>query len=142
MEKDLEKHHEEEHQAQHALQVMADGLPAIGIVAAVLGVVKTMGSIDQPTEILGAMIGGALVGTFLGVLLSYCIVGPIAERLRQVLEAESQFLRLAKTVIIAHLQGLAPQVAVEIGRRNTPSEHAPSFLELEEAINELPNNLA
>ena len=142
MEKDLEKHHEEEHQAQHALQVMADGLPAIGIVAAVLGVVKTMGSIDQPTEILGAMIGGALVGTFLGVLLSYCVVGPIAERLNQVLDAEGKFMGLAKTVIIAHLQGLAPQVAVEIGRRNTPSEHAPSFVELEEAINELPSNLA
>ena len=142
MEKDLEKHHEEEHQAQHALQIMADGLPAIGIVAAVLGVVKTMGSIDQPTEVLGAMIGGALVGTFLGVLLSYCIVGPIAQRLGQVLEAESQFLKLAKLVIIGHLQGLAPQVAVEIARRNTPSEMAPSFNDLEESLSELPNNLA
>lgn len=142
MEKDLEKHHEEEHAAQHALQVMADGLPAIGIVAAVLGVVKTMGSIDQPTEILGAMIGGALVGTFMGVLLSYCIVGPIAERLRQVLEAEGKFMNLAKIVIVAHLQGLAPQVAVEIGRRNTPSDLAPTFNEMEEALGELPNNLA
>lgn len=142
MDKDLEKHHEEEHQAQHALQMMADGLPAIGIVAAVLGVVKTMGSIDQPTEVLGAMIGGALVGTFLGVLMSYCIVGPIAQRLGQVLEAEGKFLSLAKIVIVAHLQGLAPQVAVEIGRRNTPSELAPSFNELEEALGELPNNLA
>ena len=142
MEKDLEKHHEEEHKAQHALQVMADGLPAIGIVAAVLGVVKTMGSIDQPTEVLGAMIGGALVGTFLGVLLSYCVVGPIAERLSQVLEAEGKFMNLAKIVIVAHLQGLAPQVAVEIGRRNTPSEMAPTFNELEEALAELPTNLA
>lgn len=142
MEKDLEKIHEEEHQARHALQVMADGLPAIGIVAAVLGVVKTMGSIDQPTEVLGAMIGGALVGTFLGVLLSYCVVGPIAERLNQVLEAEGKFVNLAKIVIVAHLQGLAPQVAVEIGRRNTPSEMAPSFDELEEALGELPTDLA
>ena len=142
MEKDLEKHHEEEHKAQHALQVMADGLPAIGIVAAVLGVVKTMGSIDQPTEVLGAMIGGALVGTFLGVLLAYCVVGPIAERLNQVLEAEGKFMNLAKIVIVAHLQGLAPQVAVEIGRRNTPSKMAPTFNELEEALAELPTNLA
>lgn len=142
MDKDLEKHHEEEHQAQHALGVMADGLPAIGIVAAVLGVVKTMGSIDQPTEVLGAMIGGALVGTFLGVLLSYCVVGPIAERLRQVLDAEAKFMNLAKIVIVAHLQGLAPQVAVEIGRRNAPSEMAPSFNELEDAVGELPTNLA
>jgi len=142
MEKDLEKHHEEEHKAQHALQVMADGLPAIGIVAAVLGVVKTMGSIDQPTEVLGAMIGGALVGTFLGVLLAYCVVGPIAERLNQVLEAEGKFMNLAKIVIVAHLQGLAPQVAVEIGRGNTPSKMAPTFNELEEALAELPTNLA
>lgn len=141
MDKDLEKHHQEEHEAQHALQIMADGLPAIGIVAAVLGVIKTMGSIDQPTEVLGAMIGGALVGTFLGVLLSYCVVGPIAARLSQVIEDEGKFMGLAKTVIVAHLQGLAPQVAVEIGRRNMPSVHAPSFIELEEAINELPGDL-
>ena len=78
MDNDIEKHHHEELSPQHALQQMADGLPAIGIVAAVLGVIKTMGSIDQPTEILGAMIGGALVGTFLGVLLAYCLVGPLA----------------------------------------------------------------
>ncbi|MEX6726008.1 flagellar motor stator protein MotA [Parapedomonas caeni] len=142
MEKDLENHHQEEHAAQHALQNMADGLPAIGIVAAVLGVIKTMGSIDQPTEVLGAMIGGALTGTFLGVLLSYCVVGPIAARLAQVLEDEGKFMGLVKTVLIAHLQGLAPQVAVEIGRRNTPSIHAPTFVELEEAINNLPNDLA
>lgn len=141
MDKDLEKHHAEEHAAQHALQNMADGLPAIGIVAAVLGVIKTMAAIDQPTEVLGGMIGGALVGTFLGVLLSYCIVGPIAGRLNQVIEEEGKFMALVKTVLIAHLQGLAPQVAVEIGRRNTPSLHAPSFTELEEALNELPTDL-
>jgi chemotaxis protein MotA len=141
MEKDLENHHHEEHVAQHALQNIAEGLPAIGIVAAVLGVIKTMGSIDQPTEVLGAMIGGALVGTFLGVLLSYCVVGPIAQRLAQVIEDEGKFIGLAKTVIIAHLQGLAPQVAVELGRRNMPTVHAPSFSELEEAINELPADL-
>jgi chemotaxis protein MotA len=142
MDKDLEKHHQEEHEAQHSLQNMADGLPAIGIVAAVLGVIKTMGSIDQPTEVLGAMIGGALVGTFLGVLLSYCMVGPVASRLNQVIAADGKFMGLVKTIIIAHLQGLAPQVAVEIGRRNTPTLMAPSFNELEEALNALPSDLA
>jgi chemotaxis protein MotA len=140
MEADIEKHHQEEHASQHALQSMADGLPAIGIVAAVLGVIKTMGSIDQPVEILGAMIGGALVGTFLGVLLSYCIVGPIAARLNQVIEAEGKFYQLIKTIVVSHLQGMAPQVAIEIGRRNTPSLHAPTFAELETRINELPSN--
>jgi chemotaxis protein MotA len=87
------------------------------------------------------MIGGALVGTFLGVLLSYTIVGPIASRLAQVIEAETKFLTLVKTVIVAHLQGQAPQVAVEIGRRTTPSSLAPSFAELEAAIEALPADL-
>lgn len=141
MEADLEKHHEEEAQVQHALATMGDALPAIGIVAAVLGVVKTMGSIDQPTDVLGAMIGSALVGTFLGVLLSYTVVGPIATRLGQVIDAEGKFIGLVRTVIVSHLQGQAPQVAVDIARRSTPSIHAPSFNELEEAINALPNDL-
>jgi chemotaxis protein MotA len=141
MEADLDRHLGEEYQAQHALQTLADSLPALGIVAAVLGVIKTMGAVDQPTEVLGAMIGGALVGTFLGVLLSYTVVGPIASRLAQVIEAEARFLTLVKTVLVAHLQGQAPQVAVEIGRRATPSGHAPSFAELEDAIAALPPDL-
>jgi chemotaxis protein MotA len=142
MEADIEKHHQEEHNAQHALQSMADGLPAIGIVAAVLGVIKTMGSIDQPVEVLGGMIGGALVGTFLGVLLAYCVVGPMAARLNQIIEADGKFYQLIKLIIVNHLQGLAPQVAIEIGRRNTPSLFAPSFQEFEAKLNELPTNLA
>lgn len=141
MEADLDRHLAEEYQAQGALQTLADSLPALGIIAAVLGVIKTMGAIDQPTDVLGAMIGGALVGTFLGVLLSYTIVGPIASRLAQVIEAETKFLTLVKTVIVAHLQGQAPQVAVEIGRRTTPSSLAPSFAELEAAIEALPADL-
>ncbi len=141
MEADLDRHLAEEYQAQGALQTLADSLPALGIIAAVLGVIKTMGAIDQPTDVLGAMIGGALVGTFLGVLLSYTVVGPIASRLAQVIEAETKFLTLVKTVIVAHLQGQAPQVAVEIGRRTTPSNHAPSFAELEAAIEALPSDL-
>ncbi|WP_430985801.1 MotA/TolQ/ExbB proton channel family protein, partial [Escherichia coli] len=84
--------------------IMTDGLPAIGIVAAVLGVIKTMGSIDQPVEVLGAMIGGALVGTFLGVLLSYCIVGPLASKLLEVIEADSKPFLVAKSAIVAYAQ--------------------------------------
>ena len=125
MEADLDRHIAEEYQAQTALQTLADSLPALGIVAAVLG----------------AMIGGALVGTFLGVLLSYTVVGPIASRLAQIIDAESKYLTLVKTVIVAHLQGQAPQVAVELGRRTSPSNHAPSFAEMEAAIDALPADL-
>ena len=93
MEKQLEKHHHEALRARpHALQTMADGLPALGIVAAVLGVIKTMGSITEPPEVLGAMIGGALVGTFLGVFLAYGLVGPMATRLKDVVDEEARLL--------------------------------------------------
>ncbi len=134
MENDIDKHHHEELAPQHALQAMADGLPAIGIVAAVLGVIKTMGSIDQPVEILGGMIGGALVGTFLGVLLAYCLVGPLANKLLAIVEADGKPFLIAKAAIIAHAQGAPTQVAVEIARRMTPSAHAPSFQQLETAL--------
>lgn len=139
MEADIERHHHEEAAPQHALQIMADGLPALGIVAAVLGVIKTMGSIDQPTEILGAMIGGALVGTFLGVLLSYCVVGPLASKLLEVLDADSQPFRIVKTAIVAYAQNQPVQVAIEIARRMTPSAHAPTFQQLETALDEAKN---
>jgi chemotaxis protein MotA len=142
MENDLDKHHAEEMVPQAALQTMADGLPAIGIVAAVLGVIKTMGSIDQPVAILGAMIGGALVGTFLGVLLAYCLVGPLASKLMQVIEADCKPFIIAKTAIIAHAQGLATPVAIEIARRATPSSFAPSFQQLETALDEAKNALS
>ncbi len=138
---DLEKHHAEEHEPQHALQTMADGLPAIGIVAAVLGIVKTMGAIAEPVEVLGGMVGGALVGTFLGIFLSYLIVAPFAGRLNQVLQEEGRFFEIIKVVIVAHLQGNAPQIAVELGRRNVPSALMPTFTELEEAIAELPPDI-
>ncbi len=141
MEADIEKHHHEELAPQHALQVMADGLPALGIVAAVLGVIKTMGSIDQPTEILGAMIGGALVGTFLGVLLSYCIVGPLASKLGEIIAEECKPYNIVKAAIVAYAQGLPVQVAVEIARRQTPTPYAPSFQQLETALDEVKNEL-
>lgn len=142
MEGDIERHHAEEHAPQHALQAMADGLPAIGIVAAVLGVIKTMASIDQPTEVLGAMIGGALVGTFLGVLLSYCFVGPLASKLNEIIAEDGQPYLIAKAAIVSYAQGVPVQVAVEIARRLAPSTHAPSFQQLETFLSEVKNELA
>ncbi len=134
MENDIERHHAEVMVPQHAIQLMADGLPALGIVAAVLGVINTMGSIDQPTQILGAMIGSALVGTFLGVLLAYGFVGPIASKLQQTLDAEQKPYTLVKTAIVAYAQRMPVQVAIELARRMTPSGYAPSFGELEQAL--------
>jgi chemotaxis protein MotA len=138
MEKQLEKHHHEAQAPSHALQSMADALPALGIVAAVLGVIKTMGAITEPPEILGSMIGGALVGTFLGVFLAYGMVGPIATRLKAVVDEEGQFYRIIQSVLVAHLHGNAAQISVEIGRGDVPSKAQPSFLELEEALTAAP----
>jgi chemotaxis protein MotA len=133
MEKQIEKHHHEASGPGHSLQGMADGLPAIGIVAAVLGVVKTMASITEPPEILGKMIGGALVGTFLGVFLAYCIVAPLAGKNLGIHNEEQQFYFIIRDVLVAHLKGMAPQVSVEIGRTQVPSHMQPSFSEMEEA---------
>jgi chemotaxis protein MotA len=125
--------HEAQHSA-HALQTMADGLPALGIVAAVLGVIKTMASIDQPPEILGKMIGGALVGTFLGVFLAYGIVGPFASRVKDVIDADQHFYNLIREVMVAALHNHAPNICVEVGRQNTPHGVRPSYNELESAL--------
>lgn len=138
MEKQLEKHHHEALAPAHALQNLADALPALGIVAAVLGVIKTMGSITEPPEVLGAMIGGALVGTFLGVFLAYGLVGPMASRLKNVVEEEHSYYKIIQSVLVAHLHGNAAQISVEIGRGNVPSDAQPSFLELEEALSSIP----
>jgi chemotaxis protein MotA len=134
MEKQIEKHHHESLHPAHALQGMADGLPALGIVAAVLGIVKTMGAINEPPEILGLMIGKALVGTFLGVFLAYGIVGPIASRLNAVIEHDAQFYKIIRDVLVAHLHGNAAQVSVEIGRGSVPTPMQPTFAQLEEAL--------
>ena len=141
MNADLEKHHAEEHEPQHALQTMADGLPAVGIVAAVLGIIKTMAAIAEPVEVLGGMVGSALVGTFLGIFLSYLMIAPIAGRLNQILVEDGQFMTLVRIVLVSHLQGNPPQISVELGRRNVPSHLMPTFLELEEAIAELPPDI-
>jgi chemotaxis protein MotA len=137
MARELKKTLNEELHPAHALQTMADGLPALGIVAAVLGVIKTMSHIDQPPAILGAMIGSALTGTFLGVLLSYGMVGPFASRLQGVVEEEAKYLEVIRAVIVTHLHGNAPQVSVESGRKMVPNEHMPSFTEIEEAIEQV-----
>lgn len=132
IDKQLEKHHHESMGAGHALQGMADGLPAIGIVVAVLGVVKTMASINEPPAILGAMIGGALVGTFLGVFVAYCVVGPMASKIQAIHTEEQQFYFIIRDVLVAHLKGFAPQISMEIGRGDVPSHLQPSFAQMEE----------
>ncbi len=137
MGRELKKTLNEELHPAHALQTVSDGLPALGIVAAVLGVIKTMSHIDQPPAVLGAMIGGALVGTFLGILLAYGIVGPFASRLRGVVEEESKYFEVIRAVLVAHLHGNAPQVSVETGRKMAPNQHMPSFQELEQAVQTL-----
>jgi chemotaxis protein MotA len=138
MEKQLEKHHHEALVGANALLSMADGLPALGIVAAVLGVIKTMGAISEPPEVLGGMIGSALVGTFLGVFLAYGIVGPLGTRLKAVVDEDALFYHVIRDILVAHLHGNAAQVSVEIGRGSVPSEVQPSFQELETALNAIP----
>jgi chemotaxis protein MotA len=137
MARELKKTLHEELHPSHALQNLADGLPALGIVAAVLGVVKTMSHINEPPAVLGAMIGGALVGTFLGVLLAYGLVGPVAARLKAVVEEEAKYYEVIRAVLVAHLHGNAPQVSVETGRKMAPNQHMPSFGELEQAVQNL-----
>ena len=132
--RELKKTLHEELHSSHALQTMADALPALGIVAAVLGVIKTMAHIDQPPAVLCQMIGGALVGTFLGVLLAYGMAGPFASRLKAVVEEESKYYEVIRAVLVAHLHGNAPQVSVETGRKMAPNQHMPTFQELEEAV--------
>ncbi|MBE1285542.1 MAG: flagellar motor stator protein MotA [Rhodobacteraceae bacterium] len=120
--------------SSHALQTVADGLPALGIVAAVLGVIKTMGSIDQPPEVLGKLIGGALVGTFLGVFLAYGLVGPFASKVKAVVEEDGHFYQLIREVLVANLHNHAAAICIEVGRQNTPSHIRPGFSDLEEAL--------
>jgi len=138
MQRQLKKHHAEMHERAGAIRTMADGLPALGIVAAVLGVIKTMAAIDQPVDVLGLMIGGALVGTFLGVFLSYGFVGPIAQRLDQTYTQDGQFYTIIRDCLVGYLQGHSAPIAVELARGNAPSELQPSFQEMDEVLNSLP----
>ncbi|WP_293574023.1 flagellar motor stator protein MotA [Phaeobacter sp.] len=128
--------------SSHALQTLADGLPALGIVAAVLGIIKTMGSIDQPPEVLGKLIGGALVGTFLGVFLAYALVGPFAAKVKAVTEEDGHFYSLIREVLVANLHNHAAAICIEVGRQNTPSHIRPGFSELEEALKSVKQDAA
>ena len=142
LEKRIEANLEHAQHSSHALQSMADGLPALGIVAAVLGVIKTMGSIDQPPEILGKLIGGALVGTFLGVFVAYGFVGPFAAKLKTVIDDDGHFYQLIREVLVANLHNHSTNICIEVGRQNTPGHMRPSFSDLEEALREVKKGAA
>lgn len=139
MDEELEVHHQEDHAVAHSLQTMADGMPALGIVAAVLGVIHTMGSITEPPEVLGHLIGAALVGTFLGVWISYGYLAPLASNLQARFDAESKYLQCIKVGLIAHLHGAAPSISVEFARKALNSNVRPTFVEVEEATGALPS---
>ena len=138
MDEEIETHHAEGHQVAEAFQTVADSLPALGIVAAVLGVIHTMGLITEPPAVLGHSIGGALVGTFLGVLLSYGFVGPIARSLGGIYDSETRYFQCIKAGLLAYVQGYAPAVAVEFARKALTSNVRPTFYEVEDAVQALP----
>ncbi|WP_298492479.1 flagellar motor stator protein MotA [uncultured Maritimibacter sp.] len=142
LEKRMEANLHHAQHSSHALQAVADGLPALGIVAAVLGVIKTMGSIDQPPEILGKLIGGALVGTFMGVFLAYGLVGPFAAKVKTVVEEDAHFYQLIREVLVANLHNHSTNICIEVGRQNTPSHIRPSFADLEDALKEVKKDAA
>ena len=130
MDNAIKNHHHHAITPAEGLQGLADALPALGIVAAVLGVVKTMGSIDQPPSVLGGMIGSALVGTFLGVLLAYGLVGPFANRAKQVIEADAAIYHTVKQIIIASLHGHPQPLVIEAARSGIEHSNQPSFAEV------------
>ncbi len=131
---ELESHQEELTAPSKSVATVADSLPGLGIVAAVLGIVLTMGKISEPPDVLGKSIGAALVGTFLGVLLCYGFVGPMAKNMEHSASEELQYLSVLKMAIVAFVGGAAPQVAVEFGRRVVPAVDKPTFAEVEEAL--------
>ena len=134
MDQEIETHHHEAMGPSHAIQKVGDGLPAFGIVAAVLGVVKTMASVGAAPAVLGQMIAGALVGTFLGILLAYGFVSPLAALMEQKCDETAKELQCIKATLLASLQGYAPAVAVEFGRKVLYSTERPTFIELESHV--------
>lgn len=134
MDEEIETHHGEDERVASAITTVADGLPAFGIVAAVLGVIITMASITEPPEVLGGLVGAALVGTFLGVLLAYGFVGPMGSYLKAYAEADTKYYECIKAGLLAYLQGYAPAIAIEFARKTLFSEVRPSFYEVEEAV--------
>ncbi|HAA92025.1 MAG: flagellar motor stator protein MotA [Rhodospirillaceae bacterium] len=138
MDQELDVHHMEAHRVSHAVNSMAESFPGLGIVAAVLGVIKTMGSITEPPEVLGGLIAAALVGTFLGILLCYGFFAPMAAAIKGNDEDDHQYFVVMKVALLAHLQGYAPAVAIEFARKTLMSGVRPTFLELEEETGNLP----
>jgi len=134
MEEEIGTIRHEKMEAVHALTTIGDGLPALGIVAAVLGVVKAMGAIDSSPEILGGLIGAALVGTFVGIFLSYAVVGPVAAKLKIVRELNLRIYFVAKQTLIASMNGAAPQIALEFGRKAVSAHDRPSIDQVEEQM--------
>lgn len=134
MDGEIETHHQEEEVPIHAIAKLGDGLPAFGIVAAVMGVVHTMESVGIPPAELGKLIAAALVGTFLGILLAYGFVGPLASKLEQRLHESSKLLECIKVTLLANLNGYAPALAIEFGRKVLYSTERPSFAELEKHV--------
>jgi chemotaxis protein MotA len=138
MDEELETHHQEKHRIQAAVQALADGTPALGIVAAVLGVIHTMGAISEPPEVLGHMIGGALVGTFFGVFVAYGFFAPFAQALGNIYQAESKYFQCLKAGLLAHIGGQVPVMAVEFARKALLSEDRPTFAEVDAATSNMP----
>ncbi|MBO0334400.1 flagellar motor stator protein MotA [Sneathiella sp. CAU 1612] len=138
MDQDIETHHNEGHAISGAVTALGEALPAFGIVAAVLGVIVTMGSIAEPPEVLGGLIAAALVGTFFGIFVAYGLFSPMGKNLEQFSDADGKYFECIKQGLLAHLQGYAPAVSVEFARKTLYNHERPSFIELEEACNEAP----
>ena len=138
MDEEIETHHNDQLEISEAVNKVAEAMPALGIVAAVLGVIHTMGSITEPPEVLGHLIGAALVGTFLGVLLSYGFIGPMASALKGRSNTDTKYFVCMKAGLMAYMQGYAPAVSVEFARKTLFAHERPTFYDVEEAVAELP----
>ena len=139
MELDMEVHVHEAMQPVNSLSTVADALPGLGIVAAVLGVVITMGSLGGPQEEIGRKVAAALVGTFLGILLCYGVVGPLSANMAKTADAQNQYLHMLRVLILSFLKGSAPMIAIEMGRRAIPAHVRPSFDEMEQMCKNRPS---
>jgi chemotaxis protein MotA len=137
LDQDIKAIHSEEHGAQHAVQTVADGFPGLGIVAAVLGIVKTMEHLTEGTETIGRLVAGALVGTMLGVFGAYGLIGPTATKMANDIEAEGRYLTIIKAALVALQKGAPPIVCVEYARRSIQPEERPSFAEMDKATKEI-----
>ena len=138
MDQELDVHHHEKLMVSNAMRTIGEAIPALGIVAAVLGVIVTMSSITEPPEVLGGLIGAALVGTFSGIFVAYGFVLPMASNLEAAYNAEHHYVTCMKAGLMGHMQGYAPQVSVEFARKVLPDEYRPTFAELEEITQNLP----